>query len=228
VLIVQSSESTDVVEGGATDTYTAVLNEAPTADVTVTISTDAEVTVSPNTLTFTTGNWDSPQTVTVTAVDDSDHEFSHTGTVSHTTSSTDPDWNGLSVNDVLANITDDDNAAPSVGAGDPQTVSLGASVSWTPAETSPLAWYDANDFGTITKDGNNKVSAWADKSTNGNDATQSAGGPPTYTATDSMVNNLPSIGRQWHQRQDWLGHSFLDREACLRGDLLQGRYRCLL
>jgi hypothetical protein len=194
VLIVQSSESTDVVEGGATDTYTAVLNEAPTADVTVTISTDAEVTVSPNTLTFTTGNWDSPQTVTVTAVDDSDHEFSHTGTVSHTTSSTDPDWNGLSVNDVLANITDDDNAAPSVGAGDPQTVSLGASVSWTPAETSPLAWYDANDFGTITKDGNNKVSAWADKSTNGNDATQSAGGPPTYTASDATVHNMPSIG----------------------------------
>ena len=44
----------------------------PTADVTIGLSSDdtTEGTVSPSTLTFTTTNWNTAQTVTVTGVDD--------------------------------------------------------------------------------------------------------------------------------------------------------------
>ena len=65
--------------------YTVLLNAAPTGNVTVTIAApdDAPVTISPTTLTFTTTNWDAPQTVTVTASADDNHE-NETYTVGHT------------------------------------------------------------------------------------------------------------------------------------------------
>jgi hypothetical protein len=49
-----------------------VLTSQPTADVTIalTSSDTTEGTVSPASLTFTTANWQRPQTVTVTGVDD--------------------------------------------------------------------------------------------------------------------------------------------------------------
>jgi large repetitive protein len=52
--------------------FTVQLNHAPTADVIVPLSSDnpAEGTVSPASLTFTSLNWNAPQTVTVTGVDD--------------------------------------------------------------------------------------------------------------------------------------------------------------
>ena len=65
--------------------YTVLLNAAPTGNVTVTIAApdDAPVTISPTTLTFTTTNWDTPQTVTVTVGADDNHR-GETYTVSHT------------------------------------------------------------------------------------------------------------------------------------------------
>ena len=54
------------------DFFTIVLTKAPSADVTVTLysSNTDEGTVSPATLTFTSSNWNAPQTVIVTGVDD--------------------------------------------------------------------------------------------------------------------------------------------------------------
>jgi hypothetical protein len=59
-------------ENGGTDTFTAYLGWEPTSDVVIDLasSNTDEATVSPASLTFTTANWDSPQTVTVTGVDD--------------------------------------------------------------------------------------------------------------------------------------------------------------
>ncbi|WP_052958646.1 PKD domain-containing protein [Maribacter thermophilus] len=62
-------------EDGDTDTFTVVLTEAPTAAVTVGVSATSgadEVTLSPTQLSFDQTNWDVPQTVTVTGVDDAD------------------------------------------------------------------------------------------------------------------------------------------------------------
>jgi hypothetical protein len=53
VTITQSGGNTSVVEGGASDSYTVVLNTQPTADVTITIGNTAQTTTSPTTITFT-------------------------------------------------------------------------------------------------------------------------------------------------------------------------------
>ena len=59
-------------ESGTTDTFTVVLTAQPASDVVLTVTSGdtGEATVSPATLTFTTANWNSPQTVTVTGVND--------------------------------------------------------------------------------------------------------------------------------------------------------------
>lgn len=59
-------------ESGAEAKFTVQLNHAPTADVLIPLSSDnlAEGTVSPTSLMFTSLNWNAPQTVTVTGVDD--------------------------------------------------------------------------------------------------------------------------------------------------------------
>lgn len=80
VIITQTGGSTDVVEGGATDTYTLVLNTPPTADVTVTVRPDTECSVGAGAGTafpvpFTNATWNTPQTVTVTAIDDTSYKL---------------------------------------------------------------------------------------------------------------------------------------------------------
>lgn len=70
-----SQEKLYTDEDGETDTFTVVLDEEPTAEVLVglTISQNAdEVTLSEIQLSFTTSNWNIPQTVTVTGIDDVD------------------------------------------------------------------------------------------------------------------------------------------------------------
>ena len=59
-------------EPGGEATFTVVLPNRPTGNVVVNLTNDApdEVNLSANTLTFTTGDWDQPQTVTVTGVND--------------------------------------------------------------------------------------------------------------------------------------------------------------
>jgi len=60
-----------VDEAGGTDTYTIVLNSQPTAEVTVTPrSEDGTVATVSGPLTFSPSNWNQPQTVTITGVND--------------------------------------------------------------------------------------------------------------------------------------------------------------
>ncbi|HSW25431.1 MAG TPA: hypothetical protein VLJ62_21910 [Burkholderiaceae bacterium] len=92
VLITPTGGSTDVAEGGASDSFAVVLTRRPTADVTVTLhvapnrtsGVDAAGNALPTrfdpqlavnggalvTLTFTADNWNTAQTVNVTALDD--------------------------------------------------------------------------------------------------------------------------------------------------------------
>ncbi len=75
-----------IQEEGAGSRYTVRLGKAPTGNVTVAISGQSgTVTVDSTPLTFTTGNWSTPQTVTLTAFDDSnrtDNSFTLTHTAS--------------------------------------------------------------------------------------------------------------------------------------------------
>jgi uncharacterized repeat protein (TIGR01451 family) len=112
VTVVESGGTTNVTEGGATDTYTLALTAAPTGDVTITPSPDAQLSVAPATLTFTTANWATPQTVTVTAVDDAVAEGAHSGSISHSASG--GGYSGVAIASVTANISDNDSAGITV------------------------------------------------------------------------------------------------------------------
>ncbi|WP_246052086.1 beta strand repeat-containing protein [Leptospira idonii] len=102
--------------GPFTTTFTVVLNSQPTNNVqipSITSSDTSEITVSPSSLTFTTANWNSPQTVTLTSVIDGtlDGDRSVTITLANATSS-DAKYSGHSVPSVSAqNI---DSGAPKV------------------------------------------------------------------------------------------------------------------
>ncbi len=117
VNLVESSGSTAVVEGGATDTYTVVLSSPPTSDVTLSAAHDAQITLNGNTgtlnLTFTPANYNVAQTVTVAAVDDTAAEGpnSSTSTINHTASSADSLFNNLTIAHVTVTVSDNDTVA---------------------------------------------------------------------------------------------------------------------
>ncbi|UOA08412.1 cadherin domain-containing protein [Methylobacter sp. S3L5C] len=109
IIITQTAGNTAVTEGGATDTYTLVLTYAPTADVIISLgNTNGQVNVDFATLTFTTANWNVEQTVTVTAVNDTVGEGMHRGVIQHTVTSTDLNYNGFVIGNVIVAVTDND------------------------------------------------------------------------------------------------------------------------
>jgi|GEM_PF-467839 len=109
VKITPSDGRNTVTEGGATDTYSVVLNRQPTANVTITLdNTNNQVNTDKITLTFTADNWNVAQTVTLTAVNDSTGEGKHTSAIKHTVTSTDANYNGLAVKPVAVTILDND------------------------------------------------------------------------------------------------------------------------
>ena len=99
-------------EAGGTDTFTVVLAAPPTTDVTIGVSsTDTtEGTVAPTSLTFTAGNWNTAQTVTVTGVDDGTVDGDIAYSIVTTATSADVVYNGIEVADVSVTNSDDDEA----------------------------------------------------------------------------------------------------------------------
>ncbi|MEG4190833.1 Calx-beta domain-containing protein, partial [Microcoleus sp. Pol17_C1] len=100
-------------EAGGTATFTVVLNSQPTADVTIGTTSDntAEGTVDKPSLTFTSANWNTPQTVTVTGID----ELVVDGNVAYNivtaaATSTDTNYSGVNADDVAVTNTDNDTA----------------------------------------------------------------------------------------------------------------------
>ena len=111
------SESSLTIEEGGSGAYTVVLDTQPSADVTVTISGHSGTDVSLDTteLTFTDGNWNVPQRVTVTAVEDDDAVDEQVVTITHTVSSTDDtNYDGLPADDVAVTITENDTVGVTV------------------------------------------------------------------------------------------------------------------
>ncbi|NER36457.1 MAG: hypothetical protein F6J93_21145 [Oscillatoria sp. SIO1A7] len=144
VSISESGGNINLTEGGASDSYDLVLTTQPSADVTINLATAGQVTTSSNSLTFTSANWNQPQTVTVVAINDALAEGNHTGTISHSSSSTDPNYNGIAIANLLANITDDDSAGISIAvSGGSTEVSEGGNtdtytIVLTSAPTAPV------------------------------------------------------------------------------------------
>ena len=80
------------------------------AESAVIVNPDSQISTSVAELTFTTGDWSTPQMVTVTAMDDAVAEALHTGRITHSAASDDSAYNGLAIDDVIADISDNDSA----------------------------------------------------------------------------------------------------------------------
>ena len=89
--------------------YTVVLLTRPTGTVTVTSTRvgDADVSVRPPSLQFSTGNWNRMRTVTVAAEQDFD-QTADTATVRHEVTGADYEDNGVTADSVTVNVDDDD------------------------------------------------------------------------------------------------------------------------
>ena len=89
------------------DAYTVKLNSQPTAEVTVAVAraadSDTNVSAEPTSLTFSTMNWSTAQTVTVSAAADSD-VTNDTATIQHTV--TGGDYAGVSADSVSVTVSD--------------------------------------------------------------------------------------------------------------------------
>ncbi|MEG4069894.1 DUF4347 domain-containing protein, partial [Microcoleus sp. Pol11C2] len=116
VSIVQSAGSTNIAEGSAaTTTYGVVLTTAPAANVTINFDTGSQISaIAP--LTFTPNDWNNAQYVTVSAIEDSIAEGTHSGTIAHTSVSNDTLYNGLTISPVTATIADNDTAGVTISA----------------------------------------------------------------------------------------------------------------
>ena len=156
--------------------YTVRLSSEPTQTATVTIVSNlAAVTVGDtdgdslngvqNTLTFTSANWNTPRTVTLTAAED-DNGVGESATITHTSSTTtQSEYTSLSAT-LTANTTDDD--APSfVFDADPDTAN---------DQSGPLA---LNELST--------------SSTNSDAYTVRLYTQPTRTVTATITSNTPSV-----------------------------------
>jgi CSLREA domain-containing protein len=108
ITITQTGGSTAVAEGGATDTFDVVLTSQPSADVALALNPGSQISASPTSLTFTSANWNTAKTVTVSAVDDTVAEGAHTGAVAFTVTTTDPAYKSVAIPDLSVAITDND------------------------------------------------------------------------------------------------------------------------
>ena len=107
---VRISETMLMVTEGSSGDYTVVLQKAPTDIVTVSImSSNEDVTVSPNSLTFNSGNFSDARTVTVSAARDeaTDDEMA---TITHMVVSNDAVYDLTMVDSVAVAVTDDTQA----------------------------------------------------------------------------------------------------------------------
>ena len=99
---------------GDTGRYTVVLESQPTDTVEIAVaSDDTAVHVSPTPLVFTTSNWKTHKTVTISTEDDADGEDLE-ATITHTVTGGDYEANNVPAADVAVTVTDDES--PSTGA----------------------------------------------------------------------------------------------------------------
>ena len=108
---IDSGGIVSLTEGGSR-TYRIWLDSAPTEQVTVAVTAPSKVSVNPASLTFTTGNWSTPQTVTLEASHDNDTS-DETQYVTHR--ATKGDYT-TTLSRVQVEITDDDDGEDQIGS----------------------------------------------------------------------------------------------------------------
>lgn len=155
--ITVSTISRNTTEAGQTATFTIVLTARPGQDVTIGLSSDntSEGTVSPSSVTFTTVNWNTVRTITVTGVNDgaSDGTVAYSIITAPAVSSSGP-YNGFNPADVSVN---NDGLSVIVSAISGNTTEAGGTATFTivlgvqpdASVTIPISSSDTNE-GTVT------------------------------------------------------------------------------
>jgi len=189
-----------VPENGGANTFTTVLGEQPATDVVLNIvSADTgEATVSPATMTFTNANWDTPQTVTVTGVDDSDIGDDTTNIV-------------IAVDDALSD--NDFDAAPDVSVA--ITLISDEAIPGPGGVGAGLGlWIKANTDTSCDTDGC-AVDTWTDQSSHGFVGTTGAA-KPFYSENEFNYNPTVSINAGGARQEVTFPLSGLDETAFTR------------
>lgn len=114
--------SMQLLEGGSSGEYGVRLGSQPLFPVQITlVNANGQVRLKPDTLTFNATNWNTEQTVEVTAIDDEIDETPpdkptafHSAVVVHTVTSPDPKYNGFAVKNIAIEIADNDSAGVSI------------------------------------------------------------------------------------------------------------------
>jgi Cadherin-like/Bacterial Ig domain len=135
-------------EAGGSASYSLVLDAQPTANVTfsVSVSNAAEASVSLATITFTPGNWNIPQLVTLTGLQDyvQDGDTTYSLQFSAMTSA-DTAFNGVTAADVVVVNHQIPNTAPSISySGGAVTVNEDTSVSFSSLGGNQIVLTDAD------------------------------------------------------------------------------------
>jgi hypothetical protein len=130
-------------EVGGKANFAVVLNTQPTANVTIGLNSSnvAEGTVSTNSLTFSPANWNTPQPVTVTGVDDSivDGDVDYK-VVTAAAVSTDPNYNNRKGSEVSITNKDNDTAGVSISVTETKATEGGANGSYSAVlKSQPIA-----------------------------------------------------------------------------------------
>ena len=131
------SKSALAMMEGARDSYSVALNAEPLGLVRIELSSNNTdvATVAPTELVFTTGNWNMPQTVTVTGVDDQQSTGERTAAITHTISG--GGYRGVVIPDLPVTVGDDDVKQVVVSAADLEVAEAGGKAAYTLALTSP-------------------------------------------------------------------------------------------
>ncbi|MBI5509652.1 MAG: Ig-like domain-containing protein, partial [Deltaproteobacteria bacterium] len=131
--------SAPTTEGGGAATFSVVLNSRPAADVSVSFDSNdtSEGTVAVTSLLFTPNNWNAPQTVTVTGVDDNNADGNQTYAIHFTaTTSSDPAYAAITPPDVTVTNIDNETAGFLIGLISGPTTEGGGSASFAVVLTS--------------------------------------------------------------------------------------------
>ena len=126
-------------------TFTVALKTQPKADVTLTLqSTDASELIIPNNapLTFTSQNWNTPQTVQVESVDDNYADGNIDAHIILTAASEDTDYDAISAESPIYTVVDNETATLVTSPGSlslsPETTSGTVNISLSSAPTAPV------------------------------------------------------------------------------------------
>jgi glucose/arabinose dehydrogenase len=234
--LILSRTSATADEGGSA-AFTVRLAAQPAADVVVSIarqSGDADLTAEPATVTFTPANWDTPQTVTVSAAEDADalngsavFAVSATDMATKTVTVTEVDNDGPTILRALADayVRDGNTAATNFGTATDLVVKRSANAGNT-RETylrfnlsgvSAVGTARLRLFGRLTLAGSVVVNVHTSSDTTWSETGINWNNKPAADAAVLATATLTSTAGQW---LEWDLSSFLQAEKAAGRDVV--------